>query len=48
MVPNAMILVFVVVVVVNVCRCHHTNGRKQRGTKKPLDEDERGEWKNWL
>ena len=23
-------------------------GRKQRGTKEPLDEGERGEWKNWL
>ena len=24
------------------------NGRKQRETKKPLDESERGEWKSWL
>ena len=24
------------------------NGRKWRGTKEPLDEDERGEWKSWL
>ena len=24
------------------------NGRKQRGTKEPLDEGERGEWKSWL
>ena len=23
-------------------------GRKQRGTKQPLDESERGEWKSWL
>ena len=23
-------------------------GRKRRGTKKPLDESERGEWKSWL
>ena len=23
-------------------------GRKWRGTKEPLDESERGEWKNWL
>ena len=23
-------------------------GRKWRGTKKPLDESERGEWKIWL
>ena len=27
---------------------HHPHGRKQRGTKEPLDESERGEWKNWL
>ena len=25
-----------------------TNGRKWRGTKEPLDESERGEWKSWL
>ena len=25
-----------------------TNGRKKRGTKEPLDEGERGEWKSWL
>ena len=25
-----------------------TLGRKQRGTKEPLDEAERGEWKSWL
>ena len=30
------------------CRWHHSNGRKQRGTKEPLDEGERGEWKCWL
>ena len=24
------------------------HGRKQRGTKEPLDESERGEWKSWL
>ena len=24
------------------------NDRKQRGTKEPLDESERGEWKSWL
>ena len=23
-------------------------GRKLRGTKKPLDQSERGEWKSWL
>ena len=26
----------------------HPYGRKWRGTKKPLDEGEREEWKNWL
>ena len=31
-----------------ICRWHHLYGRKWRGTKKPLDESERGEWKNWL
>ena len=25
-----------------------TLGRKWRGTKEPLDEGERGEWKSWL
>ena len=30
------------------CRWHHCYGRKWRGTKEPLDEGERGEWKNWL
>ena len=29
-------------------RWHHWNGRKWRGTKEPLDENERGEWKSWL
>ena len=29
-----------------MCRWHHPYGRKQRGTKQPLDE--RGEWKRWL
>ena len=24
------------------------NGRKRRGTKEPLDESERGQWKSWL
>ena len=28
-----------------ICRWHHPYGRKQRRTKKPLDESERGEWK---
>ena len=31
-----------------MCRWHHPDGRKWRGTKKPLDESERGEWKSWL
>ena len=31
-----------------ICRWHHPYGKKQRGTKKPLDESERGEWKSWL
>ena len=30
------------------CRWHHPYGRKWRGTKKPLGESERGEWKSWL
>ena len=30
------------------CRWHHPYGRKQRGTKEPLDETERREWKSWL
>ena len=31
-----------------ICRWYHPNGRKQRGTKEPLDEGQRGEWKSWL
>ena len=31
-----------------ICRWHHLNGRKQRETKEPLNEGERGEWKSWL
>ena len=27
---------------------NHPHGRKQRRTKEPLDESERGEWKSWL
>ena len=27
---------------------HHPYGRKQRGTKEPLDESEGGWWKSWL
>ena len=30
------------------CRWHHPFGKKWRGTKKPLDKSERGEWKSWL
>ena len=30
------------------CRWYHPYGRKQRRTKEPLDESERGEWKSWL
>ena len=30
------------------CRWYHSNGRKWKGTKEPLDEAERGEWKIWL
>ena len=29
-------------------RWYHSNGRKQRGTKQPLDECKKGEWKSWL
>ena len=31
-----------------ICRWYHSNGRKWKGTKEPLDEGERGEWKSWL
>ena len=31
-----------------ICRWHHPNGKKQRGTKEPLDEGERREWRSWL
>ena len=31
-----------------VCGWYHTNGRKWRGTKEPLDDGERGEWESWL
>ena len=27
---------------------YHSNSRKWKGTKEPLDEGERGEWKGWL
>ena len=29
----------------SICRWHHPYGRKWRGTQKPLDESESGEWK---
>ena len=31
-----------------IYKCYHFKGRKWRGTKEPLDEGERGEWKSWL
>ena len=31
-----------------ICGWYHSNGRKQRGNKEPLDEGEGGEWKSWL
>jgi len=31
-----------------ICRLFHINGRIQRGTKKPLDEDEKAECKSCL
>ena len=33
---------------INNFRRHHPYGRKWWGTKEPLDENERGEWKSWL
>ena len=27
---------------------YYSNGRKWKGTKEPLDEGDRGEWKRWL
>ena len=32
----------------SVCRWYHSNGKKWRGTKEPLDEGEKGEWKSCL
>ena len=29
-------------------RQYHSNSRKWRRTKEPLDEGERGEWESWL
>ena len=34
--------------VIYVLYFYHSNGKKWGGTKKPLDEGERGEWKSWL
>ena len=31
-----------------ICRWHHLYGRKQRRTKEPFDQSERGECKSWL
>ena len=31
-----------------ICRWHYPYGKMQRGTKEPLDENERGERKKWL
>ena len=31
-----------------ICQWHHPNGRKGRGTKEPLVEGKRREWKSWL
>ena len=34
--------------ITQICTWHHPYGGKQRGTKEPLDESERGQWKSWL
>ena len=31
-----------------ICRWYYSNGRKWQGTREPLDEGERGQWKSWL
>ena len=31
-----------------ICRWYHSNGRKWRGTKGPVNKGDRGEWKSWL
>ena len=31
-----------------ICKWYRAKGITWRGTKKPLDEDERGEWKDWF
>ena len=35
-------------ILLQICRRHQPYGRKQRRTKEPLDEHERGQWKSWL
>ena len=32
----------------NINNLRYTDGKKWRGTQKPLDESESGEWKSWL
>ena len=34
--------------ITQICRWYHSNDRKWRGTKVPLDESEIGEWKSWF
>ena len=34
--------------ITSICRWNYTNGKTWRGTKEPLDEGERGEWKSCL
>ena len=34
--------------IISVMQMTPPDGRKERRTKKPLDESERGEWKSWL
>ena len=31
-----------------ICRWYYSSGRKWRGTKDPLNEGKRGEWKSWF
>ena len=31
-----------------ICGWHRSYGKKWRGTKEPLDEGEKGEWKSWF
>ena len=31
-----------------ICRWYYSSGKQWRGTKEPLEQDERGEWKGWL